>query len=139
MNNVCVAKPCGNGVIDPGEVCETAGSAAYAAGSCDPTQCRLTDTAYYRCGGTPQCPFNNGEQGWFCGPHGACSHACGEDAHCRTTSGKAECVAVAGSTYCAVPCSNIGSSAGCPSGLTCVDTSSLGFPSLCGTVSVPAM
>lgn len=134
MSNQCIAKPCGNGVIDPGELCETAGPAAYEPGSCDATQCRLTDTAYYPCRGMSLCPFNNSDQqGWFCAPNGACSHACSVDSQCRTVSGNAQCVSVAGGRFCGISCSRVGSSAGCPAGLTCIDTSALGFPALCGS------
>jgi hypothetical protein len=127
----CVA--CGNNRADTGENCETSGQYAFSAGTCDPTTCRITDSAYRGCSGTPTCPVN--DQVWFCAPQGACSATCTSSDQCRTTEGKGECISGA----CAVRCSSLGSTAGCPSGLSCVDTSGLGgsFPALlCGTVQV---
>jgi hypothetical protein len=128
---------CGNGKADPGETCETAGPYAYAAGTCDPATCQLTDYAYGACGdGQTLCPQN--QSIWFCGPQGACSAVCTNSSQCQTTQGKGACVTVGSGSDCAVPCTTIGSTAGCPPGLRCVNLAGLGLQPLCGSVDRPA-
>lgn len=128
----CVPGPgCGNGEIDPGEVCETAGPNAYAPGTCDASKCRLMDAAYGACRPQGACP--NGTQGWFCGASNACSHVCTSDDQCITSSGKGACVSIGANDpmkYCVIRCSG-----SCPNGLTCMDYSGIapGIGSLCGT------
>jgi hypothetical protein len=129
---------CGNNADDAGESCEFGGSFIYAAGTCDPKTCKLTDTAYQRCSmavdnGPTNCPVN--APLWFCAPHGACSVGCSVDADCKTTAGKGTCLPFSGRAYCVIT-----GAEGCPSGLGPVDVKGLGIDQpLCGTVPRPAM
>jgi hypothetical protein len=140
----CIAGPgCGNGVLDPGETCETSGSGAYAPGTCDAAMCRLLDGAYGSCtlrgaSSTP-CGVNDG-QGWICGGTGACTRTCSTPDQCRTTSGKGDCVPTNNGSFCAIRCSSPGSTAGCPNGQKCIDASWANLGVICGTQDLkPAM
>ena len=116
MEGSCVEGPgCGNGELDPGEVCEVAGPNAYAPGTCNRTTCGLEDAAYAACkvgtsSGAGMCGVNS-SQGWFCGASGACSHVCGFADQCKTTSGKGDCIGNGGADkFCVIRCSTPGSS-----------------------------
>jgi len=127
---------CGNGADDAGESCEFGGVWTYAAGTCDPKTCVLTDAVYGVCqmavdNGAAYCPVNGPY--WFCSPHGACSLGCSVDADCRTTTNKGTCLAFGSDAFCVIRASD-----GCPPGLRSVDVSGLGISQrLCGTVDRP--
>ena len=135
QSRTCKQKPCGNGVIDPGEHCETQGPNGYQRG-CDRETCRLEDSVYAGCtvgpagGPAGTCPFN-ANQNWFCGATGACSHGCEFADQCRTTSGRGTCAG----GFCVISCN---SPADCPTGLGCQDASGLGLNKICGTSPAPA-
>ncbi len=135
-NNMCVPGPgCGNGRLDPGEHCETAGPDAYERG-CDPRTCKVTHDVYAVCApnaSSPQieCQYNK-EQGWFCGAGGLCTHVCTTTIPGQCGSGT--CVVAGGNQFCAVPCATLGSTAGCPNGSRCQDLNTGGFSTyICGT------
>jgi hypothetical protein len=122
----CMHKPCGNGVLDPGEACDpnpTTDPQRFCTASC-----KWRNAQYAACSfanGT-SCPVNSG-QGWFCGPNGACSHSCSESSDCKTETGYGNCIAFGNSGLnCAISCGS------CPNGLKCV---SWGGMNICGQIN----
>jgi hypothetical protein len=122
----CISKPCGNGVIDPGELCDTA---TYDRGTCNEDSCTLEPPIYAPCHTGDRCPSSS--QGWICGASNACSHECGSASQCRAGSLTVDCIDVGnanGRRFCVVTCSTDGD---CPNGLTCIDYAG-NFGKLCG-------
>jgi hypothetical protein len=97
----CMEKPCGNGQYDPGESCEIAAPNQYTGGTCNPSNCLLTERAYSSCTltGGPTSPCSPTPiSGWFCGSASVCTRGCSESDQCKTDTGRGVCV----SGFCAI-------------------------------------
>jgi hypothetical protein len=130
----CVPKPpCGNGLADFAETCEPSANKP----NCDTTQCKWQERTYASCTTSGNCA----DEGWVCGPHGACTHSCPSqsDTECALTSSRVrgQCQRYGdGTTFtCLISCTT---DSDCPSSLRCLWAYAHTFH-ICATPGTPAI
>jgi hypothetical protein len=130
-SGTCGAKPCGNGVVDPGEQCDPTAPEWIQSGvppfemACD-QNCVRTASVYRDCSVAGQLCWNDAP--WRCSPAGSCSTVCQNATDCTATRVSTLCTSVAtGGLFCASQCNS------CYTGLGCANYNGL---MMCGWVSI---
>lgn len=124
-SRTCKKKPCGDGVIGPGESCDPGHPGwSNAMDLCTET-CQIRDTIYTeRSCGQAQSEIWSGSSmaGWICNGVGMASRVCQNSAQCVTEGGLGACLtygAMSDYHFCGITCTTPGGTSDCPGELTC--------------------
>jgi hypothetical protein len=130
-SGTCGAKPCGNGVVDPGEQCDPTAPEWIQSGvppfelACD-QNCMRTASVYRDCSVAGQLCWTDAP--WRCSPAGVCSTVCQTASDCSAARVATLCTSAptGGGLFCASQCSS------CYPGLGCANYNGV---MMCGWVS----